>query len=222
MDFYTGSPTRAGRDCAICHVDGSGDAEITLESVPDQLFLDGEFVPEMQYTISVRFSGETRGLSAAGNFNAFALEIIDGGGGSGGDFSRYAPADLALVDNGRVLVGRAFPGVDSWEFEWTAPDEATSYVDLHLSGVDGNGANLSQFIASDPYHDDVITIGMRLAQKSLDVPPLEIPNLGPASPRERDVGCSSHPWSKNGTPVPGNFVFLCVALFALGRVRRGA
>lgn len=183
--FFTGSPRHKGYDCAICHVDPDARIGVELTAVPPDLTA-GRYAPAASYELTVRLSGEHRGFGARSNQNGFLMEAVDDRGVAVGSFAPIETGSATVVDDGRVLGGRAGPETE-WRFRWTAPAAGTGALTLYLGMVDGDGAGNTAESQTDPMGDDVAMLAVRACEGSSGCadratrPPDESPTAGCAA-----------------------------------------
>lgn len=209
--LYTGSPSSNGFDCGICHLDAPGDITLAPSSDPLELLTKRVYEPGATYDFTIAMQGETKGLGTKGNYNSIAVEVLDGNGERVGGFFGYdADAMITLAADG-ALFSRGTRDQSEWTFSWQAPEEGTGYVDFYLVAVDGDGAGDLDATASDPYNDDVVAGGFRIAELGTEAPPFDrTPERRPAGTlgANRDVSaCSVAP----NAPAP---LALLLLLFA--------
>lgn len=204
--YYTGSPRFRRWDCTACHIDAPKELLLNLSSEPPELLTQGVYVPGEVYTITLGFRNESRGLDSRANYNTFALEIIDGAVEPVGGFFNFDENLLRVTPGGDAIIARGQKNIDinSWTFQWGAPEAGRGYVDLHVAAVDGDGAGSNTMEQGDPLNDDVVTGVLRLAEMGQPAPPLE-------APTGVSAGCSS---------VPAQDVLLMLWLPALLMRRR--
>ncbi len=160
--YFTGSPRHKGYDCAICHADPAGRITAEVTSVPADL-VAGSYAPGATYDLVVRLTGEHRGFGTRSNQNSFLVEVGDDRDLAAGDFVALDPDEMTLVDDGRVLGGRAGPDT-AWRFGWRAPAAGSGAVTMYLGVVDGDGAGNAVDAQTDPNGDDVAMIRLRACE----------------------------------------------------------
>lgn len=206
--YYTGSPRFRRWDCSACHIDAPGQMYFTIVSEPAALLTEQTYDPEQIYDITVSMVGETKGLDSNANYNTFALEIIDqqlepvrGFFGFDENLMRTSPAGDIIFARGQKNIE-----VTSWTFRWSAPAAGLGYVDMHLAGVDGNGADSVQLEQGDPLGDDVFVGALRFAERGSPAPPIEVPT--PTAAGCRDL------------PVQDGLLVLLLPAFVIAGLRR--
>ena len=190
--YYTGSARFRGWTCTSCHIGAPQDLLLNVSSDPATLLVEGYYQPDTQYTITVAFANESRGLDANANYNPFAVELVDGADAPVGGFFGFDENLMRLTPAQDVLFARGQKNLEvaSWTFKWQSPPAGTGYVDLYLAAVDGNGAD-SAAEASDPLGDDVSTGALRLAEEGVPAPPI-------TSRGVTGAGCTAAPGSELG------------------------
>lgn len=185
--YYTGSPRFRGWNCTACHLDAPQELLLNLNAEPATLLTERSYQPDTQYTITVAFANETRGLEANANYNTFAAELVDAAGEPVGGFFGFDENLMKTTPAQDVLFARGQKNVQvtSWTFKWQSPPAGTGYVDLYLVGVDGNGAN-SATEASDPLGDDVSVGTLRIAEEGVPAP-------DPSARGVTGAGCTAAP-----------------------------
>ena len=208
--YYNGSPRHKSYTCAACHIGAPGHATLEVTSEPPQLMAEGHYEPEQVYLITVRLAGETRGFDSVVNYNTFSVEVLDASDQPTGSYQNFATGGMVATLPLDALFARARDDIAAteWSFEWVAPSPNAGSVEFYFAGVDGDGAESADSIATDPLGDDVVVV--RLAAHEAGNPP-------PAS--ERGAGCEVGP--VNGRRWPAAALFgLALVLFALWIRRR--
>lgn len=160
--YFTGSPRDKGYDCAICHVEPAGTIAAELATDPPELAA-GSYRPGSTYQLTVRLLGEHRGFGTRSNQNSFLLEAVDDQAVPAGAFVGLDLERVGVVDDGRVLGGRAGPETE-WTFGWRAPAAGGGAVTFHLGVVDGDGAGNASEAQTDPNGDDVAMVALRACE----------------------------------------------------------
>ena len=195
--YFDGSPRQKSYDCSTCH--DAGPRTITAR-------IDGftaAYTPGMTYAITVALDGEHAGFGTANNQNGFVAEIVDDAHLPIGTLASPDIDKVLLVDDGNVVAGEG-KGTTMWTFDWTAPAAGRGPATLHLSMVDGNGAESAQVPQNDPSGDDVATVKLRACESSGSCPE-------PAPPALTD--------SKAGCNAGGSSWLVIFALLGLRRRR---
>lgn len=217
--LYTGAPRWHGYDCGVCHLDAPGRASLLTDSDPLTLLTEREYTPEQVYELTLILDGENRGLGTMGNYNSVGIEILDADGEPVGGFFEYDADVMTPLAQGGALFSRGSRDETEWSFSWQAPVAGTGWLDVYLVAVDGDGAGDATMTATDPFGDDVIAGGFRIAEAGHDAPPFDRDPKDPGDGRlgiRRDVSACSV-----GAPAVQRAWWL-VLLVAARRRRRAA
>ena len=161
--YYSGSPRSRGYDCTACHIDPEGRIAFTMDTVPSGL-LDGGYVPDTTYAITLTMRGEHRGLGAPLNANTFVFEVVDAEGAHAGLFAGLGESVERPASEELVVARGEYDNQTEWSFEWVAPPAGAGTLHLFLAGVDGDGAEGRLGRTGDPFGDDVFVADLPLTE----------------------------------------------------------
>ncbi|KAA3637973.1 MAG: T9SS C-terminal target domain-containing protein [Bacteroidetes bacterium] len=142
MQDRSGSPYAhsQGPNCAACHNNGSFNPGLTIELLEDGNAV-AEYVPGQTYTL--RYTVEAN----AGSPNKYGVQSVvlttsdDANAGTFGD----APSGtrVAPIDDRSYFEHSTGSNDNTFEIEWTAPEEELGDITIYASGIaaNGNGTN---------------------------------------------------------------------------------
>lgn len=205
--YYSGSPRSRGYDCTACHIDPEGRIGFAMGSEPPGL-LEGAYVPDTTYAITLLLRREHRGLGAPLNANTFVFEVVDGEAAQAGLFGGLGQNVERPASEELVVARGEYDSQTEWTFEWVAPPPGAGTLHLFLAGVDGDGAEGRLGRTGDPFGDDVFTAELTLAE------------MGSAPERRMVVGAPTCGVTGRPTSAAPPWVVVALLVLVVARLAR--
>jgi hypothetical protein len=142
MQDRSGSPfaITQGPTCAACHNNGSFNPGLTIDVLEDGSPID-EYVPGQTYTIRYTIEANAGSPSKFGVQSVILTDNDDSNAGTFGD----APSGtrVATIDTRKYFEHATGSAENTFEIEWTAPEDEAGDVTIFAAGVaaNGNGTN---------------------------------------------------------------------------------
>lgn len=142
MQDRSGSPfaISQGPTCAACHNNGSFNPGLSIEVLEDGSSID-EYVPGQTYT--VRYTIEAN-AGSPGRFGVQSVILTDSDDSNAGTFGNPPSGTRVATIDSRNYFEHATGSTDNtFEIEWTAPEDEAGDVTIFAAGVaaNGNGTN---------------------------------------------------------------------------------
>jgi hypothetical protein len=142
MQDRSGSPfaITQGPTCAACHNNGSFNPGLMIEVLDNGSSVD-EYVPGQTYTIRYSIDANAGSPSKFGLQSVILTDSDDANAGTFG--SAPAGTRVASIDSRSYFEHATGSNENTFEIEWTAPEDEVGQVTIFASGVaaNGNGTN---------------------------------------------------------------------------------